>query len=443
MYRRSASLHLQQQGRVSPDKTETRLSAVLLTVVLLTLASLEGMIGATWLVSAQAPPEPESIQRALIVTTPGPPASIALDKQYNTIFVKGGGSPDSSVITATVTDSEGNRVADGTVATFTLTTSSGSWGSSTTVRDTIETDITADGQITRTLHGWNIRGTAKIKAQSDSVVATTTVNIGMGPFAMTLQAESTTITVGTSTTLTATIKSSEGNPAPAGTVVTFTTSAGTVDPQTTTIDDNGQAGATFTAPTYPGRAVIRATAHGGSFPTDTETITFTADVLDHFTFDPIPPQQVGVPFSVTLHARDRYGNHTSFSGNVNVDCTPSCNVSPTSVNLTALDAGVITFTVVAGGNAPSTRCLIAIGDSATGIECFDLLPGPCTYDFDGSGTVDSADVQTAAGHWRQTGELPYDLDGDGTVTIRDIMQVVVHLGESCQQTGATNGGLSG
>ncbi len=57
-------------------------------------------------------------------------------------------------------------------------------------------------------------------------------------------------------------------------------------------------------------------------------------------------------------------------------------------------------------------------------------------DFNGNGTIDSADVQAEASHWPRravsAGDAPYDIDGNGVVDIADVMAVAANLGRACR-----------
>ena len=102
-------------------------------------------------------------------------------------------------------------------------------------------------------------------------------------------------------------------------------------------------------------------------------------------------------------------------------------------------AEVGTWTVEVHGynvpNGPQPYALVASGAIQTG----------ACYDFDGSGTVDIADISRVASRWRTSCDNPnpdndpdtpnyealYDVNGDCIINIVDIMLVVVHWGETC------------
>ncbi len=148
---------------------------------------------------------------------------------------------------------------------------------------------------------------------------------------VTLSAEPDSIPVGGATsTLTATIVDEYGTPVADGTIVTFTTdlgelgNPGTLFLPTTTV--GGVATVTLTSGEVAGKATLTATA---DMVSDTTSVAFTPGALDHFGFDVIDDQMVGVPFGIGITAYDAYSNTvTSFTDTVALTDTTG-TISPT------------------------------------------------------------------------------------------------------------------
>ncbi|MEJ2555408.1 MAG: right-handed parallel beta-helix repeat-containing protein [Anaerolineae bacterium] len=113
---------------------------------------------------------------------------------------------------------------------------------------------------------------------------------------------------------------------PAGNTVTFSTSLGSVDPVSATTSPD--AAATHASSSVQGTATVRASAGYKSATTD---VTFTASALDHFAFAPVGDQVVGVPFAVTITARDSGdGLVSDYNGYVDLSDT-TASVAPASL----------------------------------------------------------------------------------------------------------------
>src|ERR1700722_13858440 len=81
---------------------------------------------------------------------------------------------------------------------------------------------------------------------------------------ITLTASATALPLGGTTTLTAQILQNSGNPPHDGTLVSFTTTLGTIQPSQVQTDINGRATATFNAGTSSGTAMITASSGGAT-----------------------------------------------------------------------------------------------------------------------------------------------------------------------------------
>ena len=130
----------------------------------------------------------------------------------------------SSVLTATVRDRYNNLVASGFLVTFT-----------TDLGSVISSGTTADGVATSFVFA-RLAGTAHITATCESIPGATVVSfVPDVPYDLTLQADPPLQIVGNSSVLTATVRDQYGNLVADGTVVSLTSSLGSViSPVTTT-----------------------------------------------------------------------------------------------------------------------------------------------------------------------------------------------------------------
>ncbi|MCS7283265.1 MAG: carboxypeptidase regulatory-like domain-containing protein [Anaerolineae bacterium] len=199
----------------------------------------------------------------------------------------------------------------------------------------------------------------------------TDANIPLTPLAgrpatVTLTADPTSIPVGGATSLLrAQVEDEYGRAVADGTVVTFTTSLGSVGSTVVTkTTAGGVATATLTSGNVVGTAIVTATADSVF---DTAIVIFTPGSLHHFTFDLIGTQIIRVPFTITITARDAYGNVVStFTHTASLTDT-TATISPTltgnfnngvwkgTVQIARAASGVIitaTYGSISGASAP-------------------------------------------------------------------------------------------
>ena len=154
----------------------------------------------------------------------------------------------TSTITATVSDAQHNPVPDGTKVNF--ATSLGVIGPATVG--------TTGGIATATLHSGKEPGTATVTVKTGGLTRTVTVEFAPTAAAhLTVKADPTQIPAdGKSTsTITATVTTADSGPVPDGTLVTFTTSLGFVQPSSVQTQ-GGVATATLHSGTDPGTATV-------------------------------------------------------------------------------------------------------------------------------------------------------------------------------------------
>ncbi|MGA9351890.1 MAG: invasin domain 3-containing protein, partial [Anaerolineae bacterium] len=257
-----------------------------------------------------------------VTFTVGPPYTVTLVAYPMTLTVE-----NSSSLTATVKDLGNNNVVNGTVVTF--TTNLGNVGSNWV------TKTTTSGVVTAILTS-QVAGTASVTATADSKYGTTEVTFQPGlPYTLTLAAYPMILTVGDSSTLTATVKDQYNNNVANGTLVSFTTSWGSLGSTTVSkTTTGGIATATLTSQ-LPGTAAITATA--GSI-SDTETVVFN----------------VGLPSTVTLEAYPTSIPIAGYTSTLTATVKDKCNNAVSNGTL-------VTFTTSLGrlGSGPVTKTTIS------------------------------------------------------------------------------------
>ena len=260
---------------------------------------------------------------------PGEVDAVSLTATPNNLSADG---VSTSTIRAVVTDVEGNAV-DGETISFGVTTGTGYLSSPTA--------ITSGGVATVTYVASTTAGVETITAESTNgtsgTVNVTLVVATVG--SVTATAGSTSIVAdGTSSTLiSATVKDAGGNNVADGTVVTFTTTAGTLFGTTTTT--NGVATALLTSATNVGTAAVTATCGGVS---GNVSVAFVAGEVD------------AVSLTATPNNLSADGVSTSTIRAVVIDA-----------NGNAVDGETISFSVTTGTGYLSAPTAITSGGVAT------------------------------------------------------------------------------
>jgi uncharacterized repeat protein (TIGR01451 family) len=189
------------------------------------------------------------------------------------------------------------------------------------------------------------------------------------PYTITLSAAPTSTTVGGSVAVTATVTDQWGNPAYNGQTVDFATSLGSLPDG---ITQDGVATSVLIS-TLPGVAFITGTINGRS---DSLTVTFVTGAPDHFDFAPISsPQTAGVPFSITITAKDLFENTV-------LDYTMPATLTDSTGTLVPTTTGSGWVGGVWAGSATITHAWTAdviTADDGTisgTSNSFDVWPGP-------------------------------------------------------------------
>lgn len=244
-----------------------------------------------------------------VTVTAGSASQVSLTRNPIVIFANSG----VSVITATVTDDCDNNVGAGIAVTFTHD----SWGSLSA--GTWSTD--ANGQASCTLTAAWPPGKVNVTATAGSGVNTAFIYFAGTAINVTLAADPTSISVGGATSdITADVRDNWSVPVVDGTQVVFETTLGTIGStivtKTTTYDavlDKALAMAVLTSGIQAGTANVTAAVPVGSGST---TVEFVPGGLATFEFSLISsPKTAGTPFSITIWAKDAYGNvATNYTG---------------------------------------------------------------------------------------------------------------------------------
>ena len=186
----------------------------------------------------------DTITKSDYITVYGMPASLTLTAAPVTLP-----AGSSSTLTATVTDQDGNAVADGTVVSFTT-----DLGSVSPI-----TAVTVNGIATATLSAI-VLGTATVTATVGSLSSTVQVTFIAGPPAqLSLTATPAVIAANgiSQSTVLATVRDAFGNPVPDA-QVNFLAGIGRFSPASGTTDANGQVTASLTS-LVPGTENVFAT----------------------------------------------------------------------------------------------------------------------------------------------------------------------------------------
>ncbi len=201
----------------------------------------------------------------------------------------------TTIVTATVLDTDGNSVPDSTIVTFSLDDTT--YGSLSDTSGTITaTASTTDGQATVTFTASTTNaGTAVVTATASDQSDTVNIMVIGAVGSVSVVATPAEVIVGTGqSSVSATVLDTDGIPVASGTQVTFSvdnSALGTIT-STATTDDNGIARATFTAgSSTAGVVTITATAGGRS---GTAQITVNGAETGSIFFVSADPSIIGI-----------------------------------------------------------------------------------------------------------------------------------------------------
>ena len=272
------------------------------------------------------------------------------------------------LLTATVTISNGDPAADGTVVSFTTSLGNVSPVTATTV----------GGVATATLSS-TISGLAVVTSAVGGLSATALVTFTPGaPFSLTLSAVPDTVSVGNASTLTATATDQYGNAVADGTTISFTTSLGTLSSSTATTN-GGDAVVTLTSMT-PGVATVTATV--GSLSA-TALVTFTPGAPFTLTLTAVPSTVlVGGASALTATVTDQYGNPVADGATVSFTASLG-DVEPA----TATTAGGVATATLSSTVSGVAMVTATVGSLSATIPVTFTPDAPFTFTFTLTPTV--------------------------------------------------------
>lgn len=285
------------------------------------------------------------------------PSGSTVTLSTNSSIVQANGAAE---IRATVLESSGTPVQNGTTVTFSTNLGTMSPAEAKTVNGVATAQFVPNGQ----------SGTAKIVATSGGAKADTTSNpltIAVGSAAASrvlVTAAPSRISAGGSSTITATVTDTNGNPL-SGVTVAFTTNNGSVTSVVGTTNASGQASTTVSTPKD---AIVTATVGGSSGTTAVSgTVTVTVGVLPTLAFgaitpaNPTPGQNVTIPLTVTTTgATDTFQSVTVNFGDGSSKPLGALSGS-TSVSHAYSSDGVYTVTATGvGANGDQTQAITQV-----------------------------------------------------------------------------------
>jgi adhesin/invasin len=271
----------------------------------------------------------------IVTFKPGVPFTVTVSASPLVIPIGG----DASTVTATARDQYGNLVSDGVLVNF--STNLGTVSPSFTG--------TVSGAVTTTLISGLITGTARVYAYSGVASGSVEVTFTVGPpHRVIVVAQPPTITVATGTSVIgATVLDIGNNPVANGTVVTFATSLGAINPlMATTI--SGVAQTTLTAISVAGTAVVTAAAGTVS---GTTTVVFAPGPPATMTLVAFPTSIPvgGATSAITATVRDLYSNFVANGTGVSFATgLGTFQQSGSTTYYTTTTGGIATATLVSG-----------------------------------------------------------------------------------------------
>ena len=290
---------------------------------------------------------------AIVKFIAGAPAAIGLSAAPSSVIPGA-----STLLTAVVTDANGNLVADGESVTLSTSPNTGNFGGSPIVILT-----TKNGYLTQSYTAGNAAGTETITATATNGVSKllaltiSSAAPAITHVALTSASGSLIANGSSSTTLTATVQDSSGKGVP-GATVAFATSAGGISPPTATTNASGVATATLTSGTQVLTAVTSASANG---ITVTSNVGFTAGAGAAVGINAMPSTVKPAGTStVTVSVVDANGNAV---GN-----------EPVTLSFTAKGSGTPSLSAVSGStDANGLLAVIYTAGSGNGTDSVQAM----------------------------------------------------------------------
>ena len=287
----------------------------------------------------------------------GPPSAINLTATPNNLTA---GSSTISTLRAQVIDAFGNPVADGQVISFAITTGSGTLSALTA--------STSGGFASVSYTPSSTPGLVQITAEAtNGAFSTTDINLITPTVgAVTLATGATSLVAnGTSgTPVIATVIDTVGNPIADGTVVSFTTTSGTLSSATATTS-LGEARVTLFSPATVGVATITATAGGFS---GTATVTFIPGSVSTIVLSAAPNNLSADGKSTSLiraQVSDGQGNAVADGEVISFAITSGSGILSSTTDDTSGGLATVTYTASSTPGTVTIRAVSTNGNFAT------------------------------------------------------------------------------
>ncbi len=283
--------------------------------------------------------------------------SISLQANPSTLPADGS---SKSVITATVKDPYNQSVDDGKEVYFAISSGSGILSSSVAYTQDNQASIeytSGESPGTTTILAWVETQTGEqiIASVNVSLTMAGTVNVEIGAEELVADGQSQASVIITAT-------DRDDNPVADGTLVTFSTTAGSISPQTATTF-GGTATATLTAGTKAGTATVRADANGIIGSAEIDFIAGDAASIE-MTSSPNNMTADGVSESeISAVVKDRYGNPIDGANLIFSITSGSGKLSPISAETSE---GVATVTYTASEDAGTVVIQAQATNNVTG-----------------------------------------------------------------------------
>lgn len=300
------------------------------------------------------------------------PATITLTPASGTVTIPADGT-SSTPITAEVKDASGNAVS-GVTVTF------------STSRGTIPTSAQTDdnGKVIVSLTASASSGVAEITCRAGGISQKTTVEFAGGsdavPATISLTSAATSIPADgrSSVSITADVRDSSGSPVPRGTVLTFSTTLGSI-PSSSQADANGRAIVSLTSSLTSGVAEV--TCRAGSV-TQKTTVEFKGGSDSAVATISLSAEKSEIPAdgksstSITATLKDSFGQ--AVPKGTSVSFSTSLGRIPNSTGYTN-DSGMLTVALISGTTAGSAEITCWAGSVSQKVTVeFTKDTGPVT-----------------------------------------------------------------
>lgn len=414
-----------------------------------TLAAIVGTVGIVALLVSGKKSDKGQSSSGVAISVSASPGNIIADKKT------------TSTVTATLKDATTNvAVADGQTVSFKTTAGTLLSGSAST----------SGGEASVQLQSDDKPGTAVITAEYGN--ASSTTSILFTSLSVSLSSNATSIAAnGTSTaTITATVKDASNVPAPDGTVVTFSSTSGTIGGTATT--KNGAATTTLTSATSPSKttATVTAKAGGAEAAVNVDFVPVEPKVIFLSVNPASAPADGKTAATLTAIVKDENNNmvtdgtEVKFTTNLGtVTATAKTTSGQAQASITSTATGAATVIAQAGSVSTSTAVTftslsISITASPTSIPADGATTTALTISAKtastGAALVNTQiKLTTSSGTFTSNGtqQVTKTTDGSGTVsetlkagTTAGIVTVTASSGDTTSSTNITfvSGGVS-